>query len=133
MPPLNASQLRRRRPGVRRAVAPSSEPRAPAIGAYYDQPAAGSRAGGELVRAALLALLLGGACVFDGLSRRQAGQKPTRSGRSRPRRGPARHPGEPQRAPRTGRVNLMVARTRQLPVALRRPGGAAPYCKSCVL
>ena len=42
MPPLNASQLRRRRPGVRCAVAPSSEPRAPAIGAYYDQPAAGS-------------------------------------------------------------------------------------------
>ena len=67
MPPLNTSQLHRRRPGVRRAVAPSSEPRAPAIGAYYYQPAAGSRAGGELVRAALLALLLGGACVFDGL------------------------------------------------------------------
>ena len=131
MPPLNAlsytgvarayvAQWRRRRNHGRRPSEPTTISRP--LGRVQ-----------VVVRAALLALLLGGACVFDGLSRRQAGQKPTCSGRSRPRRGPARHPGEPQRAPGTGRVNPMVALTRQLPVALRRPGGAAPFCKSCVL
>ena len=54
--------------GVARAyVAQWRRPTGAGRRSHYYQPAAGSRAGGELVRAALLALHLGGTCVFDGL------------------------------------------------------------------